>query len=256
MGARLAGKVVIITGGGRGIGRAIAIACAREGASVLVASRTEEELAETAGEILAFGGRVLAVRADVSHEQNVQHMVAETVEKWGRIDVLVNNAGISGPQGLVHEFSLSNADETWAVNLRGPILCSRAVVPLMLQQAAGNIINVSSGAGQRKARPRVRSLPYQVSKFALEGLTNAMAVQFRDAGINVNALQPGRIATRVHNVRPGDSIAGLRLGLPEDVVPAALFLATLAPGAMTGFSLEAPLFNRGFRPELRDYTID
>ena len=247
MGARLAGKVVIITGGGRGIGRAIAIACAREGASVLVASRTEEELAETAGEILAFGGRVLAVRADVSHEQNVQHMVAETVEKWGRIDVLVNNAGISGPQGLVHEFSLSNADETWAVNLRGPILCSRAVVPLMLQQAAGNIINVSSGAGQRKARPRVRSLPYQVSKFALEGLTNA---------INVNALQPGRIATRVHNVSPGDSIAGLRMGLPEDVVPAALFLATLAPGAMTGFSLEAPLFNRGFRPELRDYTID
>lgn len=251
----LIGKVAVVTGGGRGIGRAIALGCAREGSRVLIAARTRKEIEAVAAEIRALGGEVLAVVADISREEDVHRMVTEVVDAWGRVDVLINNAGVPGPQGLIHELDLSEVDRTWAINIRGTFLCSQAILPLMLEQGGGNIINVSSGAGQRKPRPRVRSLPYQVSKFAVEGLTNALAVQLREHRINVNALQPGRIATRIHDATPAGWVAGRQMGRPEDVVPAAVFLASLEPGAMTGFSLEAGTFNRGFRPELRDYTV-
>lgn len=252
---QLLDQVAIITGAGRGIGRALAIGFARQGAKILVAARTETELEEAAQAIRAEGGEALAVVADVSRDEDIRRAVEAAHKQWGRVDILVNNAGVGGPEGVIHQLSAAGLDDTLAINVRGPFLCSQAVVPLMLAQGRGNIINVSSGAGQRKARSKVRSLPYQVSKFALEGLTNAMAVQLREEGINVNALQPGRIATRINRASPTEWKPGPEMGQPEDVVPAALFLAALEPGTMSGYSLEAQRFNRGFRPELRDYTL-
>lgn len=253
---QLVEKVAIITGGGRGIGRALALGFAGQGAKVLVASRTESEVSETAQAIRDAGGEALAVVTDVSRGEDVRQMVEAARRQWGRVDILVNNAGVAGPTESIQEVALDDFDKTWAINARGPFLCSQAVVPLLLKQGGGNIINVSSGAGQRKPRARVRSIAYQVSKFAVEGLTNALAVQFREEGINVNSLQPGRIATRINRLSPTEWVPGPEMGEPEDVVPAALFLAALEPGAMTGFSLEAQRFNRGFRPELRDYTTN
>ncbi|MFN8458407.1 MAG: SDR family oxidoreductase [Anaerolineae bacterium] len=252
----LSNKVTIVTGGGRGIGRAIALGYAREGAKVLISARTQAELEVVAAEIRAASGEVLPVVADISHPDDAQRMVSRAVEAWGGVDVLVNNAGVPGPQGLIHELALAEVDQTWAINIRGTFLCCQAMAPVMLKQGGGNIINMSSGAGQPKPRAKVRSLAYQVSKFAIEGLTNALAVQFREHNINVNALQPGMLATRLHDSSRSEWVGGRALGQPEEAVPAALFLAALAPGAMTGFSLEAPLFNKGFRPDLRDYTVN
>jgi NAD(P)-dependent dehydrogenase (short-subunit alcohol dehydrogenase family) len=251
---RLEDEVAIITGSGRGIGRAIALGYAGEGARVLISARTAEEVQRVAEEIREQGGEVRTMMADVALVEDVQRLVEAAKETWGRVDVLVNNAGVSGPTGSIEDIALEGFDQTLAINARGPFMCCQAAIPIMLAQGGGNIINVSSGAGQRKPRARVRSIAYQVSKFALEGLTNALAVQLREQGINVNALQPGRIATRINRASPTEWLPGPPMGDPQDVVPAAIFLAGLQPGAMTGFSLEAQRFNRGFRPELTDHT--
>lgn len=251
---RLENQVAVITGSGRGIGRAIALGYVREGARVLISARTTEEVQQTAEEIREKGAEVKTVIANVALAEDVRRLVGTANETWGRLDILVNNAGVSGPTGSIQDIALEGFDQTWAINARGPFMCCQVAVPIMLAQGSGNIINVSSGAGQRKPRSRVRSIAYQVSKFAVEGLTNALAVQLRDQGINVNALQPGRIATRINRASPTEWLPGPPMADPEDVVPAALFLAALQPGAMTGFSLEAQRFNRGFRPELIDYT--
>jgi 3-oxoacyl-[acyl-carrier protein] reductase len=242
----LSGKVAIVTGGGRGIGRAIALAYAREGAAVVVAARTPDEIEATAQEIKAGDGRALAVRTDVSQAQDVTRLVGQSLEAFGKVDILVNNAGAPGPMGLITEISEADWTQTLSTNVTGAFLCCRTVVPSMMQAGGGNIINVSSGAGQRKPRQAVRSLPYQVSKFALEGLTDGLAVQLREHKINVNSLLPGMIATRIHADTPPDWIEkmGGKLGQPEDVVEAALFLATRAPGEFTGQVVSARDFKQ------------
>lgn len=238
-------KVAIITGGGQGIGRAIALGYAREGARVLVAARTQADIDSVAREIRQTGGEALAVVTDISRVDDVQNMVGRAVETWGRVDILVNNAGVPGPQGLIHELDLAEVEQTWAINIRGTFLCSRAVVPLMIAQGGGNIINVSSGAGQRKPRTAVRSLPYQISKFGVEGLTNGLAVQLSQYKINVNSLLPGMIATRLHHHTPPARVAALGgIGQPEDVVPAAVYLASRTPGQFTGQIVSAREFNQ------------
>ena len=237
----LSGKVSIVTGSGQGIGRAIAIGYAHEGAKVLVVSRSTSDLAEVISEIQNGGGESQAITADVSRERDVQRIVQCAVNAWGRIDVLVNNAGIPGPEGMVHELELDEVEKTLAVNLYGPFLCSRAVVPYMIEQGGGNIINLSSGAGQPRARERVRSLPYQMSKYGVEGLTNGIAVQLRQFGINVNSLLPGKVSTRFRINASPEIVASLGdiLRPPEDVVPAAIFLARQEPGEYTGQKFEA-----------------
>ena len=232
----LTGKVAIVTGGGRGIGRAVAIAYARHGAAVVVAARTQAEIDETVAEIESQGGRVLGMTADVSQAQDVEGMVAKAQAAFGQVDILMNNAGVGGPSGAITELSEADWDQTLAVNLTGVFLCCRAVVPAMIAAGGGNIINMSSGAGQPKPRSAVRSLPYQVSKYGLEGLTNGLAIQLRDHKINVNSLLPGRIATRINFEAPPEWKAAVSTPMapPEVVVPAALYLATRSPGEFTG----------------------
>lgn len=246
MGDLLSGKVAIVTGSGRGIGRAIALAYARAGASVVVAARTQAEISATVQEIAAGQGRALAIPADVSQAQSVAQLVGQTLETFGQIDILVNNAGLPGPPGLITEIGEADWDQTLAVNLKGAFLCCRAVVPPMIAAGGGNIINVSSGAGQPKPRSTVRSLPYQVSKFGLEGLTNGLAAQLRDYKINVNSLLPGMIATRFHGDTSPEQMAALggRLGQPEDVTAAALYLASRPPGEFTGQIVSVKEFGR------------
>ncbi len=251
----LAGKAAIVTGSGRGIGRAIALACAREDAAVVVAARTRSEIEATAGDIERSGGRALAVPTDVSQAQDVDRLVARALAAFGQVDVLVNNAGVAGPIGLITEFGEADWDHTIAVNLKGAFLCCRAVVPIMIAAGGGNIINVSSGAGQRKPRAAVRSLPYQVSKFGLEGLTDGLACQLREHKINVNSLLPGMIATRLHANTPAEWIepirvgGTLRVGQPEDVIAAAIFLASRPPGEFTGQVVSAKEFNQQLKKD-------
>lgn len=242
----LCGRVVLVTGGGRGIGRAIALACAREGAPVAVAARTQSEMEVTVNEIEAGGGRALACHADVSRAQDVEEMVAHTLSAFGQIDVLFNNAGVGGPQGTVSEISEADWDRTLAINLTGAFLCCRAVVPAMIAGGGGNIVNVSSGAGFRQPRPFVRSLAYQVSKFGLEGLTHGLAIQLRQHRINVNSLLPGMIATRIHDDTAPEWVAAMggKMGKPEDVVAAAVFLASRPPGDFTDQVVNARDFKR------------
>jgi len=242
---KLKGKVAIVTGGGRGIGRAIALALAQEGAAVVVAARTKQDIEAVAREIKSAGGRALAVPVDVTQEEQVQDMVGRTVEAFGRVDILVNNAGVPGPMGLITEIEETEWDRTLDTNLKGIFLCAKAVVPHMIEQGGGNIINVSSGAGFKRPRQRVRSLPYNVSKFGLEGLTHVLAVQLKEHNICVNSLLPGVTDTRFHGHTPADWLANMpEMGKPEDVMGAAVFLATQDVASMTDHALNVREWNQ------------
>ncbi len=184
-----------------------------------------------------MGGEVLTVRADVTRPAEADAIVARTFDRFGRLDVLVNNAGVPGSTGLLSEISEGAWEETLRVNLTGPVLCLRAALPPMMAQRAGNVINVSSGAGLKRPRTAVRSLPYAVSKFGLEGLTDTLAVQMRPYGINVNSLLPGPTRTRFHTDQ-GEGGAGMDLADPEEIAPVAVYLAALRPGELTGETVD------------------
>jgi NAD(P)-dependent dehydrogenase (short-subunit alcohol dehydrogenase family) len=188
----LCGQVALVTGGGRGIGRAIAVALARAGAKVAVLARSPEQLAGTAAGITAAGGRAVALPADVTDQAAVEAAVAEAERQLGPVDLLVNNAGVGGPVGPLAE---SDPDAWWRcveVNLRGPLLCSRAVLPGMVARRRGRIVNVASGAGTR-AIPHLSA--YVASKSALIRLTENLAAEVREADVSVFAIQPGTVRT-------------------------------------------------------------
>jgi NAD(P)-dependent dehydrogenase (short-subunit alcohol dehydrogenase family) len=188
----LTGQVALVTGGGRGIGRAIAVSLARAGVAVAVLARSADQLAETVEAFAAAGGRALACPADVTGRVAVESAVAEVEAKLGPIDLLVNNAGVGGPIGPLAE---SDPDAWWRcveVNLRGPLLCCRAVLPGMLARRRGRIVNVASGAGTQ-AIPYLSA--YVTSKAGLIRLTENLAAEVKDAGIRVFAIQPGTVRT-------------------------------------------------------------
>jgi 3-oxoacyl-[acyl-carrier protein] reductase len=248
--SRLGNKVAIITGGGRGIGRAVALAFASEGAKLVITSRTDSELQNVANEIRAsWNGEVLAFQGDVTRSADVEMIVASTISNFQRIDILVNNAGIPGPAKPLIEISEKEWDETINVNLKGMFLFTRAVLPNLLSQKSGNIINVSSGAGQKRARTSVRSIAYGVSKFGVEGFTHLLAVSIRNSGVNVNALIPGVIRTKFHESTSSEQLRqitaspGHEMHEPEFVNDAVVYLASLSPGQLTGETLNVAEWN-------------
>jgi NAD(P)-dependent dehydrogenase (short-subunit alcohol dehydrogenase family) len=188
----LSGQVAIVTGGGRGIGRAMALALARAGAAVAVVARTAEQLAETVALIEGEGGRAIAVPADVTDRQAVERMAREVERQLGPVDLLVNNAGTGDPGGPLWEV---DPDQWWhvlTVNLCGPFLCSRAILPGMIARRQGRIVNTASGAGL-KAMTYMSA--YVTSKTALVRLTENLAAETTEHGISIFAIHPGTVRT-------------------------------------------------------------
>jgi NAD(P)-dependent dehydrogenase (short-subunit alcohol dehydrogenase family) len=187
---RLKDRVCIITGGGRGLGRDMALVFAREGAQIVVSGTTESAINSTAAELRAMGTRAVAIVCDVSDEDAVGQMVAATIREFGKIDVLVNNAGIIGPTAVVTEVKREDWDHTIAVNLTGAFFCAKAVLPHMAERRGGKIINISSVAGH-KGYP-LRS-PYSVSKWGMIGLSQTLAAEWGRYNIQVNTISPGPV---------------------------------------------------------------
>ncbi len=235
---RLEGRVALVTGAGRGIGRAIAKLFAENGAKVVINyNRSEKEAFRLGEEIRKLGGEVMLVKADVSKSAEVKNMVQKAVESFDRIDILVNNAGITSPRGF-----LESTEEIWDkvldVNLKGAYLSSKEVAPIMLRQKRGKIINISSVAGLAEASALART-PYVVSKAGLIGLTRTLAMHLAPH-INVNAICPGRTETdmiadeKEENIRRVEQTPLKRIGKPEEIANAALFLATDESNFITG----------------------
>ena len=189
---RLQGQVAIITGAGRGIGRAIALAYASEGAKVALAARNEADLGESVAAVAEIGGEAIAVRTDVTSQMATQRLARRVVEEFGRIDVLVNNAGTSGPIGPLQDNNIDDWVDTINVNLTGTFLVCRAVIPAMLEQGGGRIINLS-GAGVANAWSNMSA--YCASKAGVVRMTEVLAQELEGKGIMVNALGPGSVHT-------------------------------------------------------------
>lgn len=231
----LAGQVALVTGGGRGIGRAIALALAREGADVALAARTSRELESVAAEARGHGHRALPITADVTDEAQVERMVRLALETLGRLDILVTAAG-AGVFGSVRESKLDDWEQMMAVNLRGTYLCCRAALEPMLRQGSGTVINVVSLAAVRTISG---CAGYTASKAGVLGFTRVLAEEVRGQGIRVAALCPGATDTPFWNAIPNGPDRA-RMLRAEDVGRAALFIATLPPGAMVEEVVLAP----------------
>lgn len=249
---RLKDKVAIITGGGSGIGRAISLAFASEGAIVVVAARTFARLKEVAEDINSRGGIARAMAVNISDEIKVQKMVAQTVKEYGRIDILVNNAGIAGPTANIADMELDKWNEVLSINLTGAMLCSREVLANMMVRKSGCIINISSVGGMSGFPMRS---PYCVSKMGIIGLTETMAIEVGTYNIRVNCISPA--AVRGDRVLAAAQAKGKALEIdyekvlqrltkdyslkrliePSEVATAAVFLASDDASAITGHTL-------------------
>src|SRR5512136_2815131 len=189
----LKGKTAIVTGSARGIGEGIALVLAREGANVVVNSRKAKDCEGVVQKIVSLGGKAIAVAADVSKKAEVTAMAAETIKQFGAIDILVNNAGIEGTPCLTQDLSEEQWDRVLGVNLKGVFLCCQAVIPQMMKQGKGRIVNISSTAGIRMTF--FGSLDYTVSKHGVTGLTQHLAWELADSHITVNTICPGGVQT-------------------------------------------------------------
>jgi NAD(P)-dependent dehydrogenase (short-subunit alcohol dehydrogenase family) len=242
MAGRFAGSVVIITGGGTGIGRATALAFAREGASVVIGNRDAERGAATVATIAAAGGVARFVPTDVARPEDVARLIAAAVTEFGRLDVLFNNAGTFGPLGLLGEQEATALDDVLAINVRGVFLGMKYALAQMLAQGGGTIINNASTTGARNATLGVGL--YAAAKAAVISLTRSAAIEYAAQGIRINAVAPGRIATEMLlHAGGGDAerfaatLPMRRLGMPDEVAEAVLWLASDAASFVTGHVL-------------------
>ncbi len=245
-------KVAAITGGGRGIGRAIALAYAREGARLVLAARSVEGLEETQRMVADEGGKALVVPTDISNVESVAALAQKAREHFGRVDILVNNSGIAGPTAPLWEITPDDWEATFAVNVRGTFLCCRAFLPAMIAQSSGNIIIIGSMTGKR---PLMGRTPYSASKLALVGLARTLAWETGPHGIRVNVISPGPVeGERIEMViRKQAEVKGIsinearqtflrdsplgRLVPPQDVAATAVFLASERASSITGEDL-------------------
>ncbi|MBI5379020.1 MAG: glucose 1-dehydrogenase [Nitrospirae bacterium] len=231
---RLKGKVAIVTGGGTGIGEAIATRFAKEGAKVVITGRRKDVLNKVVDSINHSGGLAFAIPGSVTVEADVQYAVNKTYKQFGRVDILVNNAGNLFHAGPFHETTDAVWDETLDVFLKGVFRFTRAVIPQMLKQGSGSIVNISTVAAL-KALPGFPAHAYAAAKAGVNMLTKTVAIQYAKDGIRCNAICPGAVDTPGVAAWTGDpqarewfdSIHPLgRIGRPEEIAQAALYLAS------------------------------
>lgn len=241
-------RVAVVTGGGRGIGRSIARALAGAGYELILAARSETELTAVKTEIDEAGGKAVAVPTDLRSRGQIDRL-AETAREVGPVDLLVNNSGIAGPQGMMWELDPDGWAETMAVNVDAVFLCSRAFLPAMIERRRGSIVNIGSITGKR---PLLGRSPYATSKLALVGLTRTLALETGAFGVRVNLISPGfvegpRIDWVIDRQAEARGVASAevredftaqsplgRLTSPEDVASVVVFLASDAAAAITG----------------------
>ncbi len=246
--ADLNGQTVIVTGAGNGIGRATALAFAAAGAQIVVADVIAQDAERTAAEISDDGGSALSVEADIARAQDAARIVAAALERFGGLDVLVNNAGVGGGRLRLHEIEPEDFDRVIDVNLRGTFLCSKYAIPHLLERGGGRIVNIASTYGVIAAP---RAAAYCASKAAIINLTRQMAIDYGPEGLRVNALCPGYIDTGLGRRGPTlapeefaastqvrETAAALqplgRQGSPAEVASVAVFLASPEASFVTG----------------------
>jgi glucose 1-dehydrogenase len=250
------GKVAVITGSSKGIGKAIAMEFAKAGYSIVLNARNEMELKQSANDIsksIRESSRVISIPGDISQEQACISLIEGTIKQFGRIDVMVNNAGISGESKKIHELTERDWDEVIDVNLKGTFLCTREAVKKMIKNKSNgldetnnySIINISSVHEQT---PQPESAPYAASKGGMELFTKTAALELADKGIRVNGIAPGAIATDMNKKLLEDQqkkekkeqqIPVHRIGKPEEIAKVALFLASDDASYVAGTTIYA-----------------
>ena len=234
---KLAGKIALITGAAQGIGKAIALLFAKNGADIIVADIFLEKAQETAKEIEAIGQKAMAIKVDVANPKEIEQMVQSILERFGQIDILINNAGITRDK-LILRMTEEEWDAVLDINLKGTFLCTRAVIRHMAKRRFGKIVNIASVVGLMGNAGQAN---YSASKAGVIGLTKTLAREFAQRGIHVNAIAPGYIETPMTDAIPEKAkeemkrmIPMERLGRPEDVAEGALFLVSEASSYITG----------------------
>lgn len=235
------GRIALVTGASQGIGRACALELARAGAVVALAARNQAKLAEAVTEIEAAGGRAAAFALDVSSEDSIKSGAKAILERFGKVEILVNNAGITR-DGLVMRMKRADWDDVLGTNLTGAFLLTQALIPAMMKNRWGRIVNISSVVGRTGQAGQAN---YAASKAGLIGMTRAMAREFASRGITVNAVAPGYIETPMTAVLNEQQRSGMmatiplgRPGRPEDIANSVAFLASEAAGYITGHVLD------------------